>query len=87
MLLGILGIGQLFPGQCGSLGLEGVGDVFEEDQPECDMLVVGRLHVAAQLVRRRPELGFEAESGTIPVGLLCHPDLTSDLPCLAAATA
>jgi len=30
--------------------LEGVGDVFEEDQAENDVLVFGRVHVGAQLV-------------------------------------
>ena len=45
--------------------LEGVGDVFEEDEAEDDVLVFGRVHVGAQLVGGEPELGFEAEVGGI----------------------
>jgi hypothetical protein len=56
--------------QLGAFGLEAVGDVLEEDQPEGDVLVVGRLHVAAQLVGGEPELGLEAEVGAVGVGLL-----------------
>ena len=37
--------------------LEGVGDVFEEDEAEDDVLVFRRVHVAAQLVGGEPELG------------------------------
>jgi hypothetical protein len=40
--------------------LEGVGDVLEEDEAEDDVLVLRSVHVAAELVRREPELGFEA---------------------------
>jgi hypothetical protein len=43
--------------------LKGIGDVFEEDEAKDDMLVLGRVHVAAELVRGEPELGFEAEVG------------------------
>jgi hypothetical protein len=32
--------------------LEGVGDVFEEDEAEDDVLVFRRVHVVAQLVGR-----------------------------------
>ena len=72
ILLGILRVGQLVGEQLGPLGLEGVGDVLEEDQAEGDMLVIGRLHVAAQLVCRRPELRLEPEIGAVVVRLLCH---------------
>ena len=41
--------------------LEGVGDVLEEDQAEDDVLVLGRVHVAAQLVGGGPELLLEAD--------------------------
>lgn len=41
--------------------LEGVGDVLQEDEVEDDVLVLGRVHVAAQLVRCQPELRFEGE--------------------------
>jgi hypothetical protein len=43
--------------------LERVGDVLEEDKAEDDVLVLGRVHVAAEFVRGEPELGFEAEVG------------------------
>ena len=40
--------------------LERVGDVFQEDQPENDMLVFGGVHRAAQGVGHRPQLGLMA---------------------------
>jgi len=43
--------------------LEGVGDVFEEDKAEDDVLVFRRVHVVAQLVGGEPELGLEAQAG------------------------
>jgi hypothetical protein len=43
--------------------LEAVGDVFEEDEAEHDVLVFRRVHVVPQLVGGEPELGLEAESG------------------------
>ncbi len=49
--------------QLGAVRLEAVGDVLQKDQPEHDMLVLRRVHVVAQLVRRQPELGLEAEIG------------------------
>ncbi len=42
---------------------EGVGDVLQEDQAEDDMLVLGGVHVAAQLLGGLPEAVFEAEVG------------------------
>ena len=42
---------------------EGVGDVFEEDEAEDDVLVFRRVHVVAQLVGGEPELGLEADGG------------------------
>ena len=47
--------------ELGVVLLEGVGDVFEEDEAEDDVLVFRRVHVVAQLVGGEPELGFEAE--------------------------
>ncbi len=41
--------------------VEGVGDVFEEDEAEYDVLVFRRIHVVAELVGGEPELGLEAE--------------------------
>ena len=43
--------------------LEGVGDVFEEDEAEDDVLVFRRVHVVAELVGGEPELGLEADGG------------------------
>ena len=44
--------------------------------PERDVLVVGRLHVAAQLVRRRPKLRLESKIGTLVVCLFRHLAIT-----------
>jgi len=46
---------------------EGVGDVLEEDQPQHDVLVLGRIHVGAQGVGGPPEFGFEAEVRSVTV--------------------
>ena len=45
------------PGQFGTPGGEGVGNVLDEDQAEDEVLVFGRVHVGAQLVGGGPE-GF-----------------------------
>ena len=61
---GLRGRRPVFAFACEQLGvllLEGVGDVLEEDQAEDDVLVLGRVHVVAQLVGRLPELLLEAE--------------------------
>ena len=67
VLVRVLGVGAFVVAlpcdQLGAVLLEGVGNVFEEDQPEHDMLVFGRIHVVAQLVGGKPELGLEAEVG------------------------
>ena len=61
----ILGIRPLIiplPGQkLGPVLLKGIGDVFQEDQAEHDMLVLRRIHVVPQLVSGQPELRLEAE--------------------------
>src|SRR5207244_1651927 len=49
----------------GMLRLESIGDVFEEDEPESHMLVLGRIHVVAERIRGRPKLGFEAKQRAI----------------------
>ena len=41
--------------QVGAAGLEGVGDVLQEDQAQHQVLVFGRVHVGAQLVGGGPE--------------------------------
>jgi hypothetical protein len=43
------------------LDLEGIGNVFEEDQAEDDVLVFRRVYVVADRVGVGPELGFESE--------------------------
>ncbi len=60
----VFGVGSLLALSASSLAcclLEGVGDVLEEDQAEDDMLVLGGVHVVAQLVGGRPERGLEAK--------------------------
>ena len=57
------GVVALTGEELGAVFLEGVGDVFEEDQAEDDMLVLRRVHVVAQLVGGEPELGLEADGG------------------------
>ena len=74
VFIGVFGIGAL-----GGLSLEPrapllerVGDVLEEDQAEDDVLVLGRVHVAAQRVGGLPELIFETEVGGGAAVLVCH---------------
>jgi hypothetical protein len=47
----------------GAVFLEGVGDVFEEDEAEDDVLVFRRVHVVAEFVGGEPELGLETDGG------------------------
>ena len=49
---------------------EAVRDVLQEDEAQHDMLVVGGVQVAAQLVGGGPEFGFEALAGVFGLGLL-----------------
>ena len=49
--------------ELGAVLLEGVGNVFKEDEAEDDVLVLRRVHVIAQLVSSEPELGLEANGG------------------------
>ncbi len=44
------GVVALAGDELGAVFLEGVGDVFEEDEAEDDVLVFRRVHVVAQLV-------------------------------------
>jgi len=44
---------------------ETIRDVFEEDQTENDVLVLRRVHVAAEFVGSEPEFGFEADVGGV----------------------
>ena len=70
VLVGVLRIGALV-----LLGLEpnvhlleGVGDVLEEDQPEDDVLVLGRVHRATQGIGHAPKLGLVAGRGALSLG-------------------
>jgi len=45
--------------ELGVLRLERVGNVFEENQPEHDVLVLGRIHVVAQRIGRLQQLRLE----------------------------
>jgi hypothetical protein len=81
----VLGVGA-FGALCvefGVLRFERIRDVFQEDQPKHDMLVLGRVHVVAQRIGRLPELRLETELGgavLLPAGAgrdalapsLCH---------------
>ncbi len=42
---------------------EGVGDVFEEDEAEDEVLAFRRVHVVAKLIGGEPELRLEADGG------------------------
>ena len=44
--------------------LEGVGDVFQKDKSEDDVLVLSGIHRSAQCIGHAPELGFVAGRGT-----------------------
>ena len=48
--------------------IRGVGDLFQENQAEDDVFVLGRVHVVPQLVGSEPQLGLEAEvcGGVLP---------------------
>ena len=67
VLVGVLRIGtlMLLVLEPGVHLLEGVGDVLEEDEPEDDVLVLGRVHRAAQGVGHAPQLGLVACRGAL----------------------
>ena len=67
VLVRVLGVGALraLGLELGVLGLERIRDVLQENQAEHDVLVLGRVHVAPQLVGRRPELLGQLSSGTV----------------------
>ena len=69
VLVAVLGLGVVVDGQPVVHLHERIGDVLEEDQPEHDVLVLRRVHGAAQLVGCGPQLVLEAEIGSCPV---CH---------------
>ena len=59
--------------ELGVVFLEGVGDVFEEDEAEDDVLVFRRVHVVAQLVGGEPELGSKPMLAELLRGFLRFP--------------
>ena len=67
ILVGVLRIGSLvlLGLESGVHLLEGVGDVLEEDEPENDVLVLGRIHRAAQSVGHAPQFGLVARRGAL----------------------
>ena len=68
VLVLVLGVGTgvvtLASHELGAVILERVGDVLQEDEAKDNVLVLRRVHVVAELVRREPELGLEAEVGS-----------------------
>ena len=67
VFIGVFGIGPgvvaLTGEEFGAVFLKGVGNVFEEDEPEDNMLVFRRVHVVTELICGKPELGLEADGG------------------------
>ena len=45
--------------------LEGIGDVFQEDQTEHDMLVLGGIHVGSERISGLPQFSLEPEVGSV----------------------
>lgn len=48
--------------------VEGVGDVFQEDEAEDDVFVFRRVHVVPELIRCQPKLGLKANGGRRSLG-------------------
>ena len=68
-ILGIRPLVITLPGQkLRPVLLKGIGDVFQEDQPQHHVLVFRRIHVVPQLVGGEPELRLEAEIGAGVLG-------------------
>jgi len=70
VLVGVLWVGALVAlgFELGVMGLEGVGDVLKEDEPQHNVLVLGGIHRAAQGVGGGPELSLEAQVGGGGIG-------------------
>ena len=81
----VFGVGAFFLHQRGVFFLESVGDVFEEDEAQDNMLVFGGIQVAAEFIRSRPEGGLEPKgTARIPgqfAGCACRhaPSYTAQL--------
>jgi hypothetical protein len=60
VLVGVLGISalRLLSYEFGALGLEGIGNVLEENQTEDDVLVLRGVHVVAERICHAPQLRF-----------------------------
>ncbi len=69
VFVAVFGIGKIVFGELIVEFLEGIGDVFEEDQAEDNVLVFGGVHVSTEQIGGRPEGLFEAEVGGGIVGL------------------
>jgi len=72
ILVWILRVGtfRLFGNKPGVVLLKCVGDVLQEDETENDVLVLGGVHIVAELVCRLPELDLKAERCSIGAVLL-----------------
>jgi hypothetical protein len=51
--------------ELGVLFFESIGDVFKEDEPKHDVLVLGGVHAAAQRIGHLPKLGFVADVSAV----------------------
>ena len=71
VLVRVLRVGALVPLglEQGVHLLEGVGDVLQEDEAEDDVLVLGRVHRAAERIGHAPKLGLVAGRGALSLGL------------------
>ena len=61
VFVAVFGVGAFFLHQRGVLFLERVGDVFEKNQAEDDVLVFAGIHVAAELFSGGPKGRLETE--------------------------
>ncbi len=59
----------IFGHKLGALGLEAVGNVLQKDKAECNVFVVRRFHVAAQLVGCLEQFCLKAEVASIAIGM------------------
>lgn len=72
VFVGVFGVGAgVVAGagfEAGAHFFEGVGDVFEEDEAEDDVFVLGGVHIIAEFIGGEPEFGFEADDGGVGLG-------------------
>jgi hypothetical protein len=69
VLVRVLRIGSLvlLGYEPGVLLLEGVGDIFEEDQAEYNVFILGGVHVGAERVGGLPQFPFETKVSSVVV--------------------